>query len=137
LGDFESICTTSALRRKVSPRQTLPRNLLYPPCIRATWLPLVQPFFLPFAMASPILNFSIPSLKELLGENGNKIAITTALAATLIFAYISYATSERPYPGFPMVGRPRSEKTNWPAKMRWLHGAKDLVFNTLYKVTLQ
>lgn len=59
------------------------------------------------------------------------------LTVTVLLTYAWYGPSvtDRPYPGFPLIGK-EGVKTTQEAKLKWIKSAKSLIYETLAKVSL-
>ncbi|OCK76206.1 cytochrome P450 [Lepidopterella palustris CBS 459.81] len=79
-------------------------------------------------MATPPMNVLLPPLTRLGGGFGITIAVTVLV---LIASFAFYTLSERPYPGLLLIGKDPSERTNLPAKKRWMKSAKKICFDAL------
>ena len=66
------------------------------------------------------------------GINGASVIILVA-AAVLTYAWFGLSVTDRPYSGFPLIGK-EDVKTTQEAKQKWLKSAKSLIYDTLARV---
>jgi len=59
--------------------------------------------------------------------------IVLAIAAVLSYAWYGFSVTDRPYSGFPLIGK-EGVKTTQEAKQQWLRSAKSLIYDTLARV---
>jgi hypothetical protein len=71
--------------------------------------------------------FSIAS-----GTKGASVVVIVA-AAVLTYAWFGPSVTDRPYSGFPLIGK-EDVKTTQEAKQKWLRSAKSLIYDTLARV---
>jgi len=69
------------------------------------------------------------------GASGMNSASVIVLVVAVVLTYAWYGpkVTNRPYSGFPLVGK-EDAKTTQEAKQKWLKSAKSLIYDTLAQV---